>query len=35
MYVAGSTVMSVTEVTKEKPGIGEGEGSGRRGEGAL
>ena len=35
MYVAGSTVMSVTEVTKEKPGMGAGEGSGRRGEGAL
>jgi len=28
MYVASSTVMSVTEVTKEKPGMGAGEGSG-------
>lgn len=28
MYVAGSAVMSVTEVTKEKPGMGAGEGSG-------
>lgn len=35
MYVASSTVMSVTEVTKEKPGMGAGEGSGRQGEGAL
>lgn len=35
MYVAGSTVMSVTEVTKEKPGMGGGRRSGRWGEGAL